>query len=92
MKNTLTDLNNILFEQLERLNDDEIMQNSDKAKSELERAKGMSQIASQIANTAKTQLDAFRFAEEYRIKQAEMPDLLKNRNVQALEEKDAKTK
>lgn len=92
MKNTLTDLNNILFEQLERLNDNYIMEDKEKARLELERAKGMSQIASQIANTAKTQLDAFRFAEEFRIKQSEMPDLLKNRNVMVLEDANGNSK
>lgn len=88
MKNTLTDLNNILFEQLERLNDDEIMNDEAKASRELQRARGMAQIAGQITSTASTQLEAFRFAEDYRIKQNEMPDLLRNRNV--LEVRNAK--
>lgn len=92
MKNSLTDLNNILFEQLERLNDDDLMKNEETAGRELDRAKGMAQIASQITSTAKTQLEAFRFAEDYRIRQKEMPDLLRNKNLQELEVQNAKEK
>lgn len=46
-KNTAKDLNNHLFEALERLNDDELMENNKKADQELKRAQ-------QIANIGKT--------------------------------------
>lgn len=46
MKNTLGDLNNHLFEQLERLNDEELQ--GDQLAQEIKRAGAMTNIASQI--------------------------------------------
>ena len=46
MKNTLLDLNNHLFEQIERLNDEEL--SDDQLDRELKRAEGMTKIAAQI--------------------------------------------
>ncbi len=46
MKNTLTDLNNHLFEALERLNDEDLTE-EDLSK-ELRRAEGVSKVAEQI--------------------------------------------
>lgn len=46
MKNTLLDLNNHLFEQIERLNDEEL--SDDQLDRELKRADGMTKIAAQI--------------------------------------------
>ena len=50
MKNTLTDLNNHLFEQLERLNDDEL--DDAQLEKELRRAEGMTKVATQIIQNA----------------------------------------
>lgn len=46
MKNTLTDMHNILFEQLERLNDDDL--NEEQLDKELRRSEGMTKVAEQI--------------------------------------------
>ena len=46
MRNTLTDLNNHLFEQLERLNSDELT--AEDLEKELRRAEGMTKVAAQI--------------------------------------------
>ena len=46
MKNTLEDLNNHLFEQLERLNDEDL--DPEALDRELRRAEGMSKVAKQI--------------------------------------------
>lgn len=46
MKNTLTDLNNHLFEQLERLNDEDLTE--EQIELELKRADGMTRVAEQI--------------------------------------------
>ena len=63
MKNKLTDLNNYLFEQMERLNDDEgITENFEK---EIERSKAVTSVASQIISNAKLALDAKKYIDEY---------------------------
>lgn len=56
MKNKLTDLNNHLFAQLERLNDESI--SPDDLAKEIQRTDAMSTIANQIINTANVALDA----------------------------------
>ena len=58
MKNKLSDLNNHLFAQLERLGD-EGLKGEDLA-AEIDRAKAMSGIATQIVNAAKVTVDAAR--------------------------------
>lgn len=76
MKNSLTDLHNILFEQIERLADDELMEDTERARNERARAKAMSGIASQIINGAKLALNAKKYTDEYRISNEEMPEAL----------------
>ncbi|WP_346236129.1 hypothetical protein ABDK00_017020 [Niabella insulamsoli] len=58
MKNKLSDLNNHLFEQLERLNDNEL--SGEQLAAEIERAKAMSGIATQIVNGTKVVVDAMK--------------------------------
>ena len=74
MKNSLSDLNNILFEQIEWLNDDEVMEQfSDQ---EIERAKAISSVANQIIQNAALQLQAAKFMDESAISNKEMPAVL----------------
>jgi hypothetical protein len=56
MKNTLKDLNNHLFEQLERLNDEDLK--GETLQEEIGRAKAISRIASQIIANGSLVLDA----------------------------------
>lgn len=56
MKNSLTDLNNHLFAQLERLNDEELT--GDNLKEEMSRAKAISSISKNIVDNARVLLDA----------------------------------
>lgn len=56
MKNKLTDLNNHLFAQLERLNEEDI--EAEKLQSEIERSKAVAAIAREIINNGKLVLDA----------------------------------
>lgn len=75
MKNSLSDLNNILFEQIERLNDDEVMEQF--ADQEIERAKAISSVANQIIQNAALQLQAAKFMDDNALTSREMPDVLK---------------
>lgn len=63
MRNKLTDLNNHMFEQLERLNDDDL--SSEELDKEIKRAKAMSGIASNIISNAALALEAQQYLDEY---------------------------
>lgn len=62
MKNKLTDLNNILFEQLERLQDDEI--SPEEFERELHRTNAVTKVSKVIIDTAALSLRAFREVNE----------------------------
>lgn len=59
-KNKIEDLRNHLFEQLERLQDDEKMKNPIILERELKRSKAISEVASVIVDTAKAETDYLR--------------------------------
>lgn len=63
MQNKLEDLNNHLFEQIERLNDEEL--DDVQLAKEIKRADAMAKLATQIVNNAKTQVDAVKVIMEY---------------------------
>ena len=63
MKNSLVDLNEYLFEQLDRLTNDDLT--SEELETELKRAKTVSQIASNIVNSTAVILDAQKHKDEY---------------------------
>ena len=63
MKNSLGDLNNHLFAQLERLGDEEL--EGDKFQAEIERSKAITQVATQIISNGKLLLDATKAKDEY---------------------------
>lgn len=64
MKNNLNSLNDYLFEQLERLNDDEELAENGALEKELKRAKAITGISTAIVNNAKVILDAKKWADE----------------------------
>lgn len=64
MKNDLNSLNDYLFEQLERLNDDEELKDKESLDRELKRAKAIAGISTTIVNNAKVILDAKKYADE----------------------------
>lgn len=78
MKNKLTDLNNYLFEQLERLNDDENL-NDENFEREIERTKAITSIGNTIINNAKLALDGQKYIHEYGDNKA-VPLMLQNKN------------
>lgn len=67
MKKDLGALNDYLFEQLERLNDDEELADDESFKKEIQRSKAITQVSTAIVNNAKLVLDAKKYAQEYGI-------------------------
>ena len=65
MKNGLQDLNNALFEQLERLQDDEALKDPEEFDREMQRSKAITSIASQIIQSGTLSLKAAQFAADY---------------------------
>ncbi len=75
MKNTLGDLNNHLFEQLERLNDEELK--GEELEEEINRAKTIGDIANKIISNANLVLQAEKFkAETLGRNKADSPKML----------------
>lgn len=65
MKNTINDLNNVLFEQLERLQDDEAMKDDAAFEKEITRSKAITNIAAQIIQNGNLSLRACQYVAEY---------------------------
>lgn len=75
MKNKLTDLNNHLFFQLERLNDEEMSE--EQLNSEIKKAKAISDIADKIINNASLSLQAEKLKFEIGSDRVTMPEMLR---------------
>lgn len=78
MRNGLTDLNNHLFEQLERLNDDELK--GEALKEEITRSKTIEDVAKQIINNGRLVLDSQKFIDDRLNADKDLPDMLDNKN------------
>mgnify|MGYP000312515434 CR=1 FL=1 len=75
MKNTLSDLNNHLFSQLERLGDEDLK--PEDLEKEIERSKAITDVSKSITGNASLQLNALKLKAEYQgLKQDEMPSNL----------------
>lgn len=74
MRNTLTDLNNYLFEALERLTDDGLSE-EDLAK-EIKRTEAVRTVAETIIHNGELSLKALRHIEEYGCGEAKLPPML----------------
>ena len=78
MKNKLSDLNNHLFAELERLGDEDLK--GEELAAEVERAKSISNISSQIVQNANVQLKAPRLQAEYGYKNVNLGGLLEHKD------------
>ena len=77
MKNKLSDLNNHLFEQMERLNSDQLK--GEELKNEIDRAKAMAEVADKIVGSAKVTVDAMKLVGKGDIRKEDMPLLLSSK-------------
>jgi hypothetical protein len=73
-RNKLSDMNDHLFAQLERLGDENI--SDETLEKEIHRAKAMAQIATQIVNGAKTTVEAMKLARRGDIDEGDKQKLL----------------
>lgn len=74
MKNTLGDLNNHLFAQLEKLSDDDL--SGEKLSDEIIRTKAITDIATKIIDNASLVLKAKELSSEYGHSKEKMPRIL----------------
>lgn len=74
MKNKLSDLNDHLFAQLERVNEEGI--SDDLLNAEIDRSKAVIGISKEIVANARLALDAERFKAEYAGTRIELPKML----------------
>lgn len=80
MKNTLTDLNNYLFEALEKLTDDELSE--EQMQKEITRTDAITSVAETIIHNGELSLKAMKYAEEYGVgleKGKKMPAMLETK-------------
>lgn len=77
MKNTLGDLNNHLFAQLERLSDEELK--GDDLKQEITRAKAVNDVASKVISNGNLILQAYKFTDNKMNADKELPKLLEGK-------------
>jgi hypothetical protein len=74
LRNTLGDLNNHLFAQLERLSDEELT--GEKLSEEINRAKSVTSVASQIISNGSLVLEAKKLADDRMNADVKVPKML----------------
>ena len=75
MKNKLSDLNNHLFEQLERLNDEKMT--NEELEKEIHRSKAITSVSQAIVNNASLILNAQKHIDEYGASRTNLESILK---------------
>ena len=76
-RNTLNDLNNHLFEQLERLNDEDL--SDELLELEIKRSRAICNVAKTITDTANTVIAGQKLICEYGMKGTTVQNLLENK-------------
>ncbi|PHI07069.1 hypothetical protein [Fusobacterium polymorphum] len=74
MKNTLNDLNNYLFAQMERLNEEDLSE--EKLETEVKRTKAMVSVASAIVGNANLALQAIKAKDSMQGTDVKLPEML----------------
>lgn len=75
MKNTLTDLNNHLFAQLERLSDEDLKEEA--LDTEIKRAEAVSKVGSEIIKNGELQFKVMKHMDEYGYdRKKQIPEML----------------
>ena len=77
MKNRLEDLNNYLFEQIERLSDESLK--GDELKEEINRSKALSMTSREIVSNARLALDA-QIAVGNSISRTQLPGMIESKS------------
>ena len=83
MNNDLSSLNNYLFEELERLNDDETLKNADNLDKELKRSKAITQVSSTIVQNAKVILEAKKHCDNFGFEENDFYKLDKTKKLES---------
>ena len=73
-RNKLTDMHNILMEQLERLNDDDLT--DEELQAEIKRSRAMADISAQIVDNARVNIEAAQFQADYNRETPVLPKML----------------
>jgi len=73
-RNKLSDLNDYLFEQIERINDDEL--SGEDLDMQLKRSKAICQVSSVIVRNAAVMVQGMKMAQEYGLEKQDMPKML----------------
>lgn len=76
MKNKLIDLNNHLFAQLERLNDESL--SADQLQDEIERSRAVAGISKEVVSNARLAMEADKYRRDYGII-TPLPEMLEHR-------------
>lgn len=76
MKPDLISLNNYLFEELERLNDDEELKKEENLDKEVKRSKAITDVAQTIINNAELTFKVKQYCDEYGLNKKEVPKML----------------
>lgn len=78
MKNKITDLNDHLFAQIERLSDEDISEED--LEIEIKRAKAVTDVAEKIINNANLALQAEKYRFEVGISKCDLPQMLESKS------------
>ncbi len=91
MKNKITDLNNHLFDMMERLLDDELTDTPEKIEKEVMRAEAVTKVAQAAIVNAKLTFEAYKYQDEFATGKIVVPEVLRvGASLDAIQKEGAK--